>query len=126
MQAMLNRIILFGADLNRLKIFYQQHFNFTLVEEIDGQWIVLNAGQMEVALHKIGDAYLPKDGKPFRAQSNTKLVFGINGDLAAFRKGLLDKGVTVKEVKSFGDTGLLFCDGEDGEGNVFQLVEKRI
>jgi hypothetical protein len=117
-----NRIILFCGDVNSLKTFYQHNFGFELVEEIKDEWIVLNAGNFEIALHRIGDVYR-NDNKPFRAESNTKLVFEIRGDLVAFRETLLENKVELKEIKSFEGFNFLFCDGEDPEGNIFQLKQ---
>jgi hypothetical protein len=120
----LTRIILFGHLVDRLKRFYVDYFGFSVVEEIKDQWIVLNAGQVEIAIHKIGQGYEPEDGKAFRAESNTKLVFSINNNLEDFRQRLVDNGVVMSAVKSFEGINSLFCDGEDPEGNVFQIEER--
>ncbi len=120
----LTRIILFGHLVDRLKRFYVDYFGFSVVEEISDQWIVLNAGQVEIAIHKIGPAYEPEDGKAFRAESNTKLVFSINHNLEDFRHRLVDNGVVMGAVKSFEGINSLFCDGEDPEGNVFQIEQR--
>jgi hypothetical protein len=121
----LERIILFGHLIEKLKSFYVDNFNFKVKEEIKDQWIVLNAGSIELALHKIGAEYEPKDGKAFRVESNTKLVFLISEDLSGFRKRLISQGLIIGDIKSFEGINSLFCDGEDPEGNVFQ-IEQRI
>ncbi|MFZ6000295.1 MAG: VOC family protein, partial [Bacteroidota bacterium] len=59
-----------------------------------------------------------------RAESNTKLVFLISHDLPLFRRKLAENGVEIGEVKSFDGINSLFCDGEDPEGNVFQIEQK--
>ena len=123
MEITFNRVIIFCGDVNKLKTFYQDYFGFRLVEEIKDEWAVLNTGQTEIAFHKIGDAYRNND-QPFRADSNTKLVFEISGDLEAFREDLLAKAVLVKEIKSFKGFDFILCDGEDPEGNVFQVKQK--
>jgi hypothetical protein len=120
----LNRIIIFGNLVGELKDFYVENFGFTIIEEIKDQWIVLSAGQMEIAIHKIGQGYEPNDGEKFRANSNTKLVFSLNENLDLFRKQLVEKGVVVGDIKSFNGINSLFCDGEDPEGNVFQIEQK--
>jgi len=101
-----------------------QHFNFNLLEEISGEWVVLNAGRTEIAFHKIGNDFINESGKPFRVESNTKLVFNIDRDLSAFRENLLQLGVVLSDIKSFPGFNYLLCDGEDPEGNVFQLSQK--
>ncbi|MEO8770506.1 MAG: hypothetical protein ABI402_10490 [Ferruginibacter sp.] len=123
MQVSFNRIILFGKNVDGLKKFYQENFHFELIEEIKNEWVVLKAGLLEIAFHKIGDTYLDSS-KPFRANSNTKLVFYINADLPTFRKEMLLKGIIVHEIKSFEPLVTLHFDGEDFESNVFQVVEK--
>ena len=120
----LSRIILFGHLVDKLKFFYVDHFGCTVVEEIKDQWIVLKVGQIEIALHKIGQGYLPEEGVEFRAESNTKIVFQTHEDLTPIRKKLVDDGVTIGEIKSFEGINSLFCDGEDPEGNIFQIEQK--
>ncbi len=119
----LSRIILFGNDIPGLKQFYQSVFNLQLVEETADEWLVFKAGAMEIAFHRIGKAF--RNDLPFRAESNTKLVFNINDDLYEFRKILIAKGVKMNTIKSFEGIDFLFCDGEDIEGNVFQLSQKK-
>ncbi len=120
----LGRIIIFGHLVDKLKAFYIENFNFSIIEEIKDQWIVLNAGQIEIAIHKIGPRYEPEDGKEFRVESNTKLVLYIKGDLTGFRQRLIDKGVVIGDIKSFEGINSLFCDGEDPEGNIFQIEQR--
>ncbi|MBA4146243.1 MAG: lactoylglutathione lyase [Cytophaga sp.] len=121
----LGRIIIFGHLVDKLKTFYVDNFDFAVVEEIKDQWIVLNAGQIELALHKIGPGYVPEDGKEFRVESNSKFVFYISDNLVGFRQRLVDKGVVMGDIQSYQGIDSLFCDGEDPEGNVFQ-IEQRI
>ena len=119
----LSRIILFGNDITGLKRFYQSVFNLQLIEEIPDEWLVFKAGAMEIAFHRIGETF--RNDLPFRAESNTKLVFNINDDLYEYRKILIAKGVKMNAIKSFEGIDFLFCDGEDIEGNVFQLSQKK-
>ncbi|MCZ8217205.1 MAG: hypothetical protein O9262_13250 [Cyclobacteriaceae bacterium] len=123
-QFSLGRIILFGYAVDQLKSFYVDHFGFSIVEEVKDQWIVLQAGQIELAIHKIGQGYEPKEGEVFRVESNTKLVFYTKDNLTSFRQQLADQGVSIGDIKSFEGINSLFCDGEDPEGNVFQLEQK--
>lgn len=118
----LTRIILFSGQVAELKSFYVRHFNFAVVEEISDQWVVLNAGAVEIAIHKIGQANEPTRGEKFEAWSNTKIVFRTTGDLKSVRQELIDNGVPLGEIKIFGDVPSSYCDGKDPEGNVFQLV----
>ena len=120
----LYRITLFGLQIEKLKKFYVDNFNCPVVEEIKDLWVVLKAGQFEIAFHKIGQEYIEESEQNFKVESNSKLVFIINSDLSIFRQNLIDNGVKVKELKSFKEFNALFCDGEDFEGNVFQLEQR--
>lgn len=112
----LSRIIIFGKDINGLKNFYQSNFELPLVEEIEGEWVVVNAGSVELAFHRIGAQFLTEE--PFYVENNIKLVFSVD-DLAQKRQELINKGVKMREIQFS-----IYCDGEDLEGNVFQLHQK--
>jgi len=120
----LDRIILFGNDIKGLKDFYQSIFKLVLIEEIENEWVVFKAGLIELALHRIGSEYY--NDSNFKAERNIKLVFTITKEMASFRAELIEKGVQMKEIKSFEGIDFLFCDGEDIEGNVFQLSQKKL
>ena len=122
----LERIILFGYQIDQLKHFYVQYFNFTIVEEVFDQWVVLQAGHMQLALHKVGAGYEPEDGAKFKAESNTKLVFRLKEGIEQFRERLKNDGFTIGDIKSFEGYDSLFCDGEDIEGNVFQIEQSKV
>ena len=86
--------------------------------------MVLKAGPCSIALHKIGKDY-EVPGKPFKADSNTKLVFETTDDIFKLRKELLSQNVTISEIKTFDNYDYWLCDGEDPEGNVFQLKQRK-
>lgn len=118
----INRIILFGYDINKLKLFYQTNFNLHLIEEIENEWLVFDAEGIEIAFHLIGEGYRTKPN--FRVESNFKIVFNVD-DLVGFRAQLINNGVKMGKVKSFEGFDFIICDGEDFEGNVFQLSQKK-
>lgn len=120
MTTRLYRIILFGSSIGVLKQFYVQCFGFTVKEEVPDQWVVLQAGAVELALHRIGEAY--ESSQPFVAESNTKLVFSVS-DMQELRSKLIAAGADMGEVRSFEGYSSLFCDGRDPEGNVIQLEQ---
>jgi len=124
MKVSLARIILFAYDVEKLKTFYADNLQLSVIEEIKNEWVVLNAHTMEIALHKIGEAYMPQPGTKFKAESNTKLVFNVPSNLTLLRQRFLNAGVYMNEITSFKGINSLFCDGEDPEGNVFQLEER--
>ncbi len=50
-------MILYVHDVDKLSAFYREPFGFVPVEEIAGEWTVLRAGAVELALHRVGAAY---------------------------------------------------------------------
>lgn len=120
MAARLSRILLFGMSIDALKQFYVQALGCTVSEEISGQWVVLQTGGAELALHRVGEAYVTDE--PFRAESNTKLVFSV-ANMEEARHALIKAGADMGEVRSFDGFPFLYCDGMDPEGNVLQLEQ---
>jgi predicted enzyme related to lactoylglutathione lyase len=116
----MNRLILYVHDVERLKAFYQAHFGLTVVEEIAQEWAVLQAGAMQLALHRVGKPYRDQ---PARGGSNAKMVFDVPSGLEALRESLIAAGVAMRPLKRFDGFPMLMCDGEDPEGNVFQLSQ---
>jgi predicted enzyme related to lactoylglutathione lyase len=121
MKITLHRIILFVRNVAQLKSFYQQHLHLTVSEETSGEWVVLQSGMMELALHKIGMEQREKTGQ---SENNCKIVFEVDVDLQELRTSLLQNGVKMRELKMFPGSQYIICDGEDPEGNVFQLKQK--
>ena len=116
MQIAMTRILLYVRDVACLKSFYQTHFGFRLIEEIDNEWAVLAAGQVEIALHLVGRPWRSTPLKPVK--SNAKLVFTVE-----LRTKLERANVPVGEIKRYPGFAYSLCDGHDPEGNVFQLSE---
>ena len=123
MPVALTRIILFVQDVGRLATFYQEMFGLTLIEEIKGEWAVLDAGPCQLALHRVGEAYRVADPASWEVESNIKLVMTVDRPLADVRAELTAQGVRMGPIKSYPPLTGRLCDGRDPEGNVFQLAE---
>ena len=82
----------------------------------------MQAGAIEIALHRVGQAYRDEQA-PRRTHSNAKLVFSLPVGLAERREQMLAAGVAMRGLKRFDGFPYLLCDGEDPEGNVFQLMQ---
>lgn len=121
MEVSFNRVILFVQSVEMLKNFYRQYFHFELLEEIKEEWVVLKAGNCELALHKAVEV-VSQDAS--NSGNNVKLVLETTASLHQLRAQLISNGVAMKEIKSFGSANYLFCDGADIEGNVFQIMQK--
>ncbi|MCC8537981.1 hypothetical protein ACDH70_13785 [Xanthomonas axonopodis pv. poinsettiicola] len=123
MSTALVRLIVYARDVAALKAFYQTHFALPVIEEIAGQWVVLAAGQIELALHRAGDAYRQPSASPAPATGSTlKFVFAIASDLSVHRQHLQRAGVQVGELKRYAGFAYQMYDGHDPEGNVFQVM----
>lgn len=120
----LDTIIIFVSDVDKLKFFYVDLLELKIAEEIPSQWLLLRAGNAKVGIHKIGNQYQHIANPGPRSESNVKIAFEIDQDLTKFREYLISKEVAMREIKSFGNDGYLYCDGEDPEGNVFQLKQR--
>lgn len=124
MKLKFDTIILFVRSVEKLKFFYVDILQLKVIEETDG-WLLLKAGAANIGLHKIGGAYLDKISDDYKFDNNTKIVFEVEDDIYKVREQLLAKKVTLKEIKTFDNYDFLVCDGEDPEGNVFQLKQKK-
>jgi catechol 2,3-dioxygenase-like lactoylglutathione lyase family enzyme len=127
----LTRVMLYVQDVEQIKTFYQTHFDMPAVEEIPGEWVVLKAGEVELALHLAGPEYrrdVRGTGEPSPEEvggttSNAKLVFTITSGLPELREKLVAAGVKMRDLKRYAGFPQLMCDGVDPEGNVFQLSQ---
>lgn len=125
MQTKLQSIIIFCADVEKLTNFYISNFGLTIDGVANNNWTVLNAGAVQLAFHKIGEQYLSVPPEQFRIEdSNVKIVFEVNSNLEELRKVLLSRNISIGEVKQFPGYPYAVCDGNDPEGNVFQLIQK--
>lgn len=102
-------------------MFYETYFGFSVVEEIDGEWAVLMAGQVELALHLAGRQF--RKSLPGPASSNAQAVFTVDSSLPELRIKLQQAGVELGEIKRHPRFAYSLCDRRDPEGNVFQLCQ---
>lgn len=121
MSISLSRLILYVRDVELLKAFYQTHFGFSVTESIENEWAVLQAGHTEIAFHRVGVAY--RDQPAHGDMSNAKMVFSLASGITELREKLLTEGVQMRDLKRYDGFPQLMCDGEDPEGNVFQLSQ---
>jgi catechol-2,3-dioxygenase len=124
MKFRLTRIILYVQDVRRLATFYRDVLGLAVVEEIESEWVVLQAGDCELALHRVGKPYRVADASSWKAESNAKMVMTVDRDLAELRTELISRGVAIGRIKSYPPLTGPLCDGEDPEGNMFQLAQR--
>ena len=126
MELNLDTIILFVRDMDKQKAFYVGILHLEIEEVWANDWLLLKAGGCKIGLHKIGKEYLVDNEADWKVDSNTKLVFEIKEDIHEVRARLVAQNLTLQEVKTFENYGFWFCEGEDPEGNVFQLKQKKV
>ncbi len=120
-----SRIIVFVKDIQVMASFYQDVLGLSPIvsDETSADFIVLDAGAIELCLHKIPTEFATHIHieNPAQARDATplKLVFTVD-DVAAYRDALLLKGVPM-QARMHGDT-YDYCDGNDPEGNIFQIA----
>ncbi|MBN3821301.1 VOC family protein [Paraburkholderia sp. Se-20369] len=119
----MTRVMLYVHDVTLLKSFYRQYFDLPIVEEIENEWIVLDAGNVELALHLAGPAFRDAASVARPRATNVKLVFSIASGLDAHRARLAGAGVTVRDLKRYDGFAYRMYDGVDPEGNVFQVMQ---
>jgi catechol 2,3-dioxygenase-like lactoylglutathione lyase family enzyme len=117
----LDSIIIFTRNVDQLKAFYTGAFGLTVLEEYQSEWVLLKAGKGKIGLHQIGKQYLEAGAGATESHHNTKIVFEVDEDLHALRQTLIAKNIRMREVVKFDNSDFFLCDGEDPEGNVFQL-----
>jgi len=98
---MLDCIIIFGQNIDRLKRFYIDILKLSLVEEIISEWVLLDAGNCRIGLHKVGKAFRQEKAPDFKVSNNTKLIFMVDEDIVELRNSLLHQKVTIREIKTF-------------------------
>ena len=123
---LLDCVIIFGQNIERLKKFYIDILKLSIIEEITSEWVLLDAGNCTIGLHRIGKEFRRENPpQQFKVNNNTKLVFMVQQDIFALRISLLHQNVTIREIKTFDNYDFWICDGEDPEGNVFQFKQKK-
>jgi catechol-2,3-dioxygenase len=116
-------LIIFVQDIDKLKPFYADILKLEILEEYKSEWLLLGSGNCKIGLHKIGDQYLEDGAAPFKFDNNTKVVFEVEEDIHQLRAYLLSQQVSMKDIITFENYDYLLCDGEDPEGNVFQIKQ---
>ncbi|KVU40372.1 lactoylglutathione lyase [Burkholderia ubonensis] len=119
----MTRVLLYVHDVASIKSFYLRYFDLRVVEEIDREWAVLDAGNFELALHLAGPAFRRAAAPEPPHATRVKLVFSITSGIDAHRDRLARDGVAVRELKRYDGFAYRMYDGLDPEGNVFQVMQ---
>ena len=125
MKFKIDTIVIFVQNLGLLKSFYVDIFQLEVVEEFTSEWVLLKTGNCNIGLHMIGEPHLKNKKGTDKFETNTNIVFEIEDDMNSVREYLFDKNVKLNEVKAFENYDFFTCDGEDPEGNIFQLKQRK-
>jgi len=112
----MRRVIIFTHNFAAMRDFYRDMFGLQVVEEDDG-WADLTAGGCNIAIHAAGKGASTASDRT----GPHKVVFHAD-DVTAAREDLMSRGAKMGPVKVFGDLHL--CDGDDPDGNRFQLSNR--
>ena len=112
MDLKIRRIILFTSQFEDMAKFYRDTLGLAVAGREDG-WIDFNAGSCNLALHADG-------GKP--GKRPPKIAF-YTADVAKARAALMKRGVKMGKVVSAKTFDM--CNGNDPDGNPFQLSSRK-
>jgi predicted enzyme related to lactoylglutathione lyase len=124
MHPILNRVIIYSGDALKCAAFFRDNFGLKPLGEWSSEWAELDGGACRLAFHQ---AYNESGTvtKPTGSPLNPHKIGFVVPDVAAARQKLLAAGVPMGklvEIKEYGN--LIFCDGTDPEGHVFQLCNR--
>jgi catechol 2,3-dioxygenase-like lactoylglutathione lyase family enzyme len=124
MLAPLNRIIIFVGDVQKCAGFFRDAFGFTVVPSVSpaSEWIELETGGCRLAFHQAHGPNGPIQSPTGGPMNPHKIVF-YTEDVATAREELMAKGAPMGDVVTFG--AVTVCDGQDPEGHVFQICNRR-
>ena len=111
-----SRVIIFTPNVKRLADFYSKCFDLSQVGEASEHWVELSSGGCNIALHKVDEHDIGRDGW-------IKIVFAAK-DVPAKKVRLEGLGIKMSAVITFGD--IQMCDGNDPDGNFFQISSRGI
>ena len=121
MSTPLNRIIIFVGNVEKCARFYRDVFGFTALPSDTSDWIELDTGGCRLAFHKAHGPRGPIDTPTGGAMNPHKIVFFAK-DVEGTREAVIAGGAKMGDIRKFGK--LVFCDGKDPEGHVFQISNR--
>jgi len=122
------RAVLYAKNLQRLRDFYQLALGFA-VKSASHDHAVLASPSLDLVIVAIPDAIastITIDAPPqLRTEVPAKLVFDTPSIAAARAAARVHGGDVLSPEKEWESDGHRICDGNDPEGNIFQLRELR-
>ena len=121
----LGRVMLYAKDLKKMVAFYRDILGFSVIpSRFDPEeFVVLDAGKAQLCLHQIPEVIARNinigDPPEPRSQVPVKIMF-VTEDVDGMRERLITRGTQMGLLQSY--LPLLYCDGHDPEGNIFQIT----
>jgi catechol 2,3-dioxygenase-like lactoylglutathione lyase family enzyme len=121
----LGKVMLFAKDLKRMVEFYRDVLGFAIIpSRFDPEeFVVLDAGNAQLCLHQIPEVISRNieisDPPEPRSRVPVKILFIVE-DVEGTRDRLIARGVQMQAIQNF--PPLIYCDGNDPEGNIFQIT----
>jgi ankyrin repeat protein len=112
----MKRIILFARDMAAMRTFYSQVIGLSELSGASDHWAEFATGASVLALHTQSSNYKTT------GSGEGALFNFIVPDVSSARDELINRGAKMREV--INNDGLIMCDGEDPEGNLFSLSNK--
>ena len=121
----LGKVMLYAKDIKRMTEFYRDVLGFTVLPSRydSSEFVVLDAGSAQLCLHQIPDVIarnidISEPAEP-RTLAAVKIMYVIE-DVAGMRETLIARGTPMGAIQNF--PPLTYCDGQDPEGNIFQIT----
>lgn len=121
MIAPLHRVIIFVGDVEKCARFYCDVFGFRTLPGDTPDWIEVDTGGCRLAFHKARGSNGPIDSPTGGATNPHKIVF-LAEDVEGVRAVVVSRGAKIGKIHRF--ENLVFCDGQDPEGHVFQISNR--
>ena len=109
------RIMFPVQDLEMMSAFYRDVLGFSVTDSTDPAKACFDLGGVSLCLHATKTPMRDDD------YIGPVLIFAVP-DVALLREQLIEQGVRMGKLKSFG--ALAECDGRDPEGNLFRLTNQ--
>jgi catechol 2,3-dioxygenase-like lactoylglutathione lyase family enzyme len=125
----LGRVMLYAKDLKRMVTFYRDVLGFAVLpSRFDpAEFVVLDAGTAQLCLHQIPEVIARNieiaDPAEPRMKVPVKIMY-VTEDVAAMRESLMARGAPMGALQNY--PPLVYCDGQDPEGNIFQITNGRM
>ena len=121
----LGRVMLYAKDLKKMTAFYRDVLGFGVIPSRydPEEFVVLDVGSAQLCLHQIPEVIARTititDPPEPRYKVPVKIMF-VTEDVETLRERLIARGVPMGSLQSY--PPLIYCDGPDPEGNIFQIT----